>query len=159
MYSIKSPDYLEKIVALVDDTPVFTKTILGNSKEELSTTILNLSGTAPGKHNFTVQAITSAGTINRSTVSITIQDTDKQPPYFAQEQSKTTETAAGREVKLVFNDYLSALVGGTISANGEKILDFSNRVANFTTTATTVEVVVKDAYDNTLKQTIDLTSL
>jgi hypothetical protein len=106
-----------------------------------------------------VQAITSAGTMNRSTVSITVQDTDKEPPYFAKEQSKITETAEGKEVKLVFNDYLSALLGGTVSANGEKILDFSSRVANFITTATSVEVVVKDAYDNALKQTIDLTSL
>ncbi|MDR0859765.1 MAG: hypothetical protein LBO09_01980 [Candidatus Peribacteria bacterium] len=149
---------MKTITALIEGVPVFTKSVV-NSKEELASTLLDLSSVAPGTHDLTLQAITTAGSMNSATISITVQSTDTEAPYFSKDQSKITRTEEEKKVTLIFNDSLSSVVGGTVSVNGEKILDFPSRVATFTTTADTVEVTAKDAYGNVLKETIDLASL
>jgi hypothetical protein len=158
MYSVKSDGNLKTITASLDDTLVRTKNITINTMEELGNTILDLSAFTPGKHQLTVQALNTKGFMNRKTITITLQSTDKEAPYFVKEQSKVVPVAEGegRTATLIFNDHLSAIVGGTVLVNGEKLTSFSGRLANFTTTVPTVEVEVKDAYDNLLKETINL---
>lgn len=158
MYSIKSPDYLKTITALVEGVPVFTKNLI-STKEELSTTLLDLSSVAPGVHDLTLQAITTAGTMNQTTITITVQSTDTEPPYFSKEQSKITKTDEKKTATLIFNDALSSVVGGTISVDGKEILNFPSRVATFTTTADAVQITAKDSYGNVLTETIDLATL
>ena len=97
--------------------------------------------------------------MNRSSISVVLQSTDKEPPYLQTEQSKVVNNEGTKEVTLIFNDELSAVVGGTVSVNGEAIHSFQGRLAKFTTSATSVDVEVKDAFDNVLKSTIDLTEL
>jgi hypothetical protein len=100
--------------------------------------------------------------MNQTTISIVLQSSDKESPYFIREQSKIiasgTETQETRkEVTFIFNDHLSAVLGGEILAGGETIFAFSGRLAKFTTTADTVEIAVKDAYENILRETVNLT--
>ena len=106
----------------------------------------------------TVQAVNTKGFMNRKSIKVVVQSTDREAPYFVREQSKIVPASEGegRTASLIFNDHLSAVIGGMISVNGEKLIDFSVRLANFTTSATTVEVEVRDAYDNVLKETISL---
>jgi membrane peptidoglycan carboxypeptidase len=158
MYSIKSDGNLKTITASLDGSVVRTKNITTNIMEELGTTTLDLSAFAPGKHQLTVQAINTKGFMNNKTITITLQSTDKEAPYFVKEQSKVVPAAEGegKTATLIFNDHLSAIVGGTVSTNEEKLISFSGRLANFTTTAPSVDVEVKDAYDNVLKETINI---
>ncbi|MDR2191031.1 MAG: hypothetical protein LBP53_07925 [Candidatus Peribacteria bacterium] len=95
--------------------------------------------------------------MNQATISVVLQSTDKEPPYVVREQSKVLASEAEKSVTLIFNDHLSAVVGGEIFAGGTKLTSFLGRLATFTTTADTIEVIVKDAYENTLKETINLT--
>jgi hypothetical protein len=104
----------------------------------------------------TLQAINTKGSMNLQTISVVLESTDKEPPYLFREQSKVVATETGRVATLIFNDHLSAVVGGTIFVNGEKLTSFSGRLTNFTTSASAVDVEVKDAYDNVLKETVDL---
>ena len=159
MYSIKSDGNLKTIIALINETPVFTKNITTNTAEELGSTILDLSNFAAGTYTLTVQAVNTKGFMNRASISVVLQSTDNVPPYFFSDQSKVVATGDSREATLIFNDELSAVVGGTISANGEVIHTFKGRLANFITSAPTVEVEVTDAFENILKETIDISSL
>ncbi|MDR0651221.1 MAG: hypothetical protein LBG59_07695 [Candidatus Peribacteria bacterium] len=105
-----------------------------------------------------MQAITTKGFMNQHTISVVLQSSDKEPPYVIREQSKVIASETGKDVTFIFNDHLSAVLGGEIFAGEEKLLAFSGRLAKFTTTADEVEVVVKDAYENTLKETVPLTA-
>ena len=157
MYSIKSDGNLKTLTAFLDENIIRTKNITNNTREELGSTILDLSAFTPGKHQLTVQATNTKGFMNRKIITITVQSTDKEPPYYVREQSKVVPAGEeGRTATLVFNDHLSAIVGGTISAQGEKLIDFSGRLANFTTTAQSIEVEVRDSYDNVFRETISL---
>ncbi|MDR2415193.1 MAG: hypothetical protein LBD75_00845 [Candidatus Peribacteria bacterium] len=103
-----------------------------------------------------MQAITTKGFMNTHTISIVLQSSDKEAPYFVREQSKVVTSETGKDATLIFNDHLSAVLGGEIFAGSEKLLAFSGRLAKFITTADTVDIVVKDAYENTLKETVNL---
>jgi hypothetical protein len=105
-----------------------------------------------------VQAVNTKGSMNQKTIKVTLQSTDKEAPYFVKEQSKVSPApeGEGKNVVLIFNDHLSAIVGGDISVDGTKLTSFAGRMANFTTTGEHVEVEVRDAYDNVLKETINL---
>lgn len=159
MFSIKSDASLKTLIASVDGTPVYTKNYTKNQNEDLWNTVLDLSSFTPGEHKITVQAINSRGFTNMSEIKITLQSSDKEAPYFVKDQSKVKVEGENKDVTLIFNDHLSAVLGGTISANGNVITTFEGRLANFTTTASSVQVEVKDSYENILKETIDITSL
>jgi len=159
MYSIKSDGNLQTISAFLDRDVVRTKTITTNITEELGSTVLNLSAFSPGPYQLTVQATNTKGFMNRKTIDVTLQSADKETPYFVAEQSRVIITEEGKDVRLVFNDHLSAVIGGEILVDGVSVLQFQGRLASFVTEADIVQVEVKDAYDNVLKETIDLTEL
>jgi hypothetical protein len=113
-----------------------------------------------------VQVIDTQGYTNMKEIQVTVQSTDKESPYFIPEQSKVkrrTDAEGGeqKEVNLIFNDHLSAVIGGTVSVDGEVISTFEGRLATFTVSAAVaqVQVQVKDAYENVLQETIDLTEI
>jgi hypothetical protein len=56
MYSVKSDSRLKTLTITVDGALVFSKTYT-RQKEDLSTSNIDLSNFAPGKHTITVQAI------------------------------------------------------------------------------------------------------
>ncbi|MDR0369575.1 MAG: hypothetical protein LBH96_03550 [Candidatus Peribacteria bacterium] len=120
---------------------------------------MDLSAFTPGEHRITVQAINANGFTNLSEIKVTLQSSDKESPYLVQDQLKVKREGDDKEVTLIFNDHLSAVVGGTISVNESVIATFEGRLANFKTTASEIQIEVKDAYENILKETIDLTTL
>lgn len=156
MYSVKSDGNLKSLSILLDDTVVYTKTYVFNATEDLGTATLDLTSFTPGKHTLTVQAINTKGSMNRTSYTTTLVSSDKEAPYLVKEQS--SKKTDGSYV-LVFDDELSAILGGSISVEGEVIHSFEGRLASFSTAAESVEISVKDAYDNVLSQTLDLSEL
>lgn len=156
MISIKSDGNLKTLSASVDDTPVRSKTYTKNTKDDISTAILDLSSFNAGTHNLTVQAVNTKWWMNRTTIQVVIVSSDKTPPYLIKEQSKVQVDGDKKTVRLVFNDELSAISRGSVILNGDTISTIESRMFNFTTTANNVEVFVKDAYDNEYHETINL---
>jgi hypothetical protein len=59
----------------------------------------------------------------------------------------------------VFDDHLSWIPWGSISANWSVITSFKWRLASFTTSAESIDIDVKDNFGNTLTQTINIADL
>jgi hypothetical protein len=76
------------------------------------------------------------------------------------EQSKKMANDDGSfKVTLIFDDTLSWIPGGTISANWNIITKFEWRLATFTTNTESVDVEVRDNYWNILNETINISDL
>jgi hypothetical protein len=76
------------------------------------------------------------------------------------EQSKKQDNGDGNfKIKLVFDDRLSWIPGGSVSENWNVITTFKWRVASFTTSVETFDVEVKDNYGNIFNQTINISDL
>jgi hypothetical protein len=85
---------------------------------------------------------------------------DKEPPYLVKDQSKKQANGDWKfKVTLVFDDTLSGIPGGSVSANWSVLTTFQWRLASFTTSAESFDVEVKDNYWNILSQTINLADL
>jgi hypothetical protein len=79
---------------------------------------------------------------------------------LVKDQSKKIANDDGSfKVTLIFDDTLSWVPGGNVSAGGNVITKFDWRLATFTTSAESVDVEVKDNYWNVLNQTINLADL
>lgn len=159
MYSVKSDSLLRSLSITVDGALVFSKDYKRQT-EDLATTDIDLSNFEPGKHTITVQAIDANGNINNASITDVLEATDTEPPYLSKEQSKKQDNGNGSfKVSLVFDDTLSWIPGGSVSANWSVITKFDWRLASFTTSAESVDVEVKDNYWNVLNQTINLADL
>ena len=159
MYSVKSDSRLKTLTITVDGALVFSKTYT-RQKEDLSTSNIDLSNFAPGKHTITVQAIDASWKMNNASIIDVLESTDDEPPFLVLEQSKKQQKDGNNyQVSLVFDDHLSWIPGWTVSANWKVIHSFDWRLALFTTNAESFDVEVKDNYGNTLNQTINLSDL
>jgi hypothetical protein len=79
---------------------------------------------------------------------------------LVKDQSKKVLNDDGSfKVTLIFDDTLSWVPGGNVSANWDVITKFDWRLATFTTNTESVDVEVKDNYGNVLNQTINLADL
>lgn len=157
MISIKSDWNLQTLNILVDDKQVQSKTYTKNTQTDVTTAILDLTSFTNWTHTITAQAINSKWWMNRSSISVVIQSTDSTPPYFIPEQSKITSSNGKKEIRLIFNDELSAITTGSVMAGSQTITTFQWRIINFTTSEPAIDVYVKDAYWNELHQLLDLT--
>ena len=159
MYSVKSDSRLKTLTITVDGALVFSKTYT-RQKEDLSTSNIDLSNFAPGKHTITVQAIDASWKMNNASIIDVLESTDDEPPFLVLEQSKKQQKDGNNyQVSLVFDDHLSWIPGWTVSANWKVIHSFDWRLALFTTNAESFDIEVKDNYGNTLNQTINLSDL
>ena len=159
MYSVKSDSRLKTLTITVDGALVFSKTYT-RQKEDLSTSNIDLSNFAPGKHTITVQAIDASWKMNNARIIDVLESTDDEPPFLVLEQSKKQQKDGNNyQVSLVFDDHLSWIPGWTVSANWKVIHSFDWRLALFTTNAESFDIEVKDNYGNTLNQTINLSDL
>jgi hypothetical protein len=158
MISVKSDGNLKNLIARLGDTQVRSKTYTNNRREDITNTILDLSEFSAGTHTLTVQATNTKGGMNRASIDVVLQKTDTTPPYLMREQSRVINQGDKRDVTLIFNDELSAVTTGAIMAGENMVLQFQGRVASFTTSEPVIDIFVKDAYDNELKQTLDLSS-
>ena len=158
MVSVKSDGNLKTLSAQIDDVQVRSKTYTTNTRENIASTILDLSQFSVGTHTITVQATNTKGGMNRASINVVLQTTDKTPPYLMREQSKVTQKGDKREATLIFNDELSAITSGAIMAGESTILSCQGRMASFTTSEPVVDIFLKDAYENELRQTLDLSA-
>lgn len=159
MYSVKSDSRLKTLTITVDGALVFSKTYT-RQKEDLSTSNIDLSNFAPGKHTITVQAIDASWKMNNASIIDVLESTDDEPPFLVLEQSKKQQKDGNNyQVSLVFDDHLSWIPGWTVSANWKVIHSFDWRLALFTTNVESFDIEVKDNYGNTLNQTINLSDL
>ena len=128
--------------------------------EYLDTLDIDLSNFEPGTHTITVQAIDANGNINNASIVDVLEADDKEPPYLVKEQSKKMVNDDGSfKVTLIFDDTLSWIPGGSVSANWNLITKFDWRLASFITSAESFDVEVKDSYGNVLKETINISDL
>ena len=98
--------------------------------------------------------------MNRASIVDVLQSTDSEPPFFVADMSKKTQKENGQyQVTLIFDDHLSGIPWGTVSAWWSVIHSFDGRAAIFTTSAASFDVEVKDNYWNILNQTINLSDL
>ena len=159
MYSIKSDNFLKNLAIYVDWTQVFHKNYTRQT-EDLATSDIDLWSFAPGSHTITVQAMDNNWNINSASITDVLEAEDKEPPYLVKDQSKKQDNGDGIfKISLVFDDTLSWIPGGSVSANWSTITKFDWRLATFTTSAENVDVEVKDNYWNILNQTINLADL
>ena len=159
MYSVKSDYLLRSLSITVDWALVFSKEYKKQT-EDLATTDIDLSNFEPGTHTITVQAMDAKWNMNNTSIVDVLEADDKESPYLVKEQSKKQDNGDGSfKITLVFDDTLSWIPGGSISANWNVITKFEWRLASFTTSAESFDVEVKDNYGNTLNQTINLADL
>ena len=98
--------------------------------------------------------------MNNASITDVLEADDKEAPYLVKELSKKqTNDDWSFKVTLVFDDTLSWIPGGSISADWNVITKFDWRLAAFSTSAESVDVEVKDNYGNVLKETVNLADL
>jgi uncharacterized protein (DUF2235 family) len=159
MYSVKSDSLLRSLTITVDWVLVYSKEYKRQT-EDLATSDIDLSNFEPGVHTITVQAIDANGNINNSSITDVLEADDKEPPYLVKDQSKKQDNGDGSfKVTLIFDDTLSWIPGGSVSANWNLITKFDWRLASFTTNAESFDIEVKDNYWNILSQTLSLADL
>ena len=159
MYSIKSDSWLKSLTITVDGALVFSKSYT-RQKEDLATSDIDLSNFAPWKHTITVQAVDANWGMNRDSIIDVLESSDNEPPFFVPEMSKKLQKDNGQyQVTLIFDDHLSGIPWGSVSAWGKVIHSFDWRAAIFTTDTEILDVEVKDNYWNVLNQTINLSDL
>lgn len=159
MYSVKSDSLLRSLQIMVDWTLVFSKEYKRQT-EDLATSDIDLSNFAPWTHTITIQAMDANWNINSASISDVLEANDVEPPYLVSEQSKKVQNDDGSfKVTLVFDDRLSWIPWGSVSAWWSVITSFQWRLATFTTSAESVDVEVKDNFGNVLNQTISLADL
>ena len=159
MYSVKGENFLRSLSISVDWTQVFSKNYTKKT-EDLDVSNIDLTNFAPWKHTITVQAIDAKWNMNSASITDVLEADDKEPPYLVKDQSKKVPNDDGSfKVTLIFDDTLSWVPGGSVSANWDVITKFDWRLATFTTNTESVDVEVKDNYGNVLNQTINLADL
>ena len=159
MYSVKSDYLLRNLSITVDWALVFSKEYKRQT-EDLATSDIDLSSFEPGTHTITVQAIDANWNINNASITDVLEADDQEPPYLVKDQSKKQDNGNGSfKVSLIFDDTLSGIPGGSVSAGWKVLTSFQWRLASFTTSAESVDVEVKDNYGNVLNQTINLADL
>lgn len=159
MYSIKSDSFLKKMSILVDGKIVFSKSYKRQT-EDLTTSDIDLSEFEPWTHTISVQATDANWNMNSVSITDVLEADDKEPPYLVKDQSKKQDAWNWEyKVTLVFDDTLSWIPGGSVSANWNVITTFKWRLASFKTKAESFEIEVKDNYGNVLNQTINLADL
>ena len=159
MYSVKSNSLLRSLTITVDWVLVSSKEYKRQT-EDLASSDIDLSKFEPGTHTITVQAIDANWNMNSASITDVLEADDKEPPYLVKEQSKKQANDDGSfKITLVFDDTLSWIPGGSVSAGWNVITKFEWRLASFTTSAESFDVEVKDSYENVLKQTINITDL
>ncbi len=159
MYSVKSDSLLRSLTITVDWVLVYSKEYKRQT-EDLATSDIDLSNFEPGVHTITVQAIDANGNINNSSITDVLEADDKEPPYLVKDQSKKQDNGDGSfKVTLIFDDTLSWIPGGSVSANWNLITKFDWRLASFTTNAESFDIEVRDNYWNVLNQSISLADL
>ena len=159
MYSIKSDYRLRSLSITVDWALVFSKNYTKQT-EDLASTDIDLSSFEPGTHTITVQAIDANWNINNASITDVLEADDKEPPYLVKELSKKQANDDGSfKITLLFDDTLSWIPGGSISANWSEITKFDWRLASFTTSAESFDIEVRDNYWNVLNQPINLADL
>ena len=158
-YSVKSDSLLKSLTITVDWAVAFSKNYI-NKVDDRSTTSIDLSAYTPGNHTIAVQVMDASGKLNNSSISVALESADTEPPYFVPGSSKKEQTEDGKfNVTLAFDDQLSWIPGWKVSVWWNVIQSFEWRVATFSTDAGSVDVEVKDNFDNILKQTINLNDL
>ena len=159
MYSIKSDSFLKNMNILVDGKIVFSKSYKRQT-EDLTTSDIDLSEFEPWTHTISIQAMDANWNMNSVSITDVLETDDKEPPYLVKDQSKKQDTWNWEyKVTLVFDDTLSWIPGGSVSANWNVITTFKWRLASFKTKAESFDIEVKDNYGNVLNQTINLTDL
>ena len=160
MYSVKSSAVLKSLTIYVDWTSVSSKNYTTRQTEDLTSTDIDLSGFSPGNHTITVQAMDNNGNMNSASITDVLEWNDNEPPYLVTQQSKKQEIWEWEyQITLVFDDHLSWIPWGSVSANWNIITSFKWRLVSFTTTAENIDVEVKDNFGNSLNQTINLADL
>ena len=158
-YSVKSDSLLKSLTITLDGVVVFSKNYV-NKIEDRSSTTLDLSAYEAWKHTITVQAVDASSNMNNASINVTIESSDTEPPFFVPWASERLQTEDGKnQITLTFDDHLSGIVWGTVSAGGNVIKSFEWRYTTFSTDVESVDVEVKDRFNNVLKQTINLTEL
>jgi len=159
MYSVRGENYLRSLSIIVDWTQVYSKNYTKQT-EDLSVTDIDLTNFAPWSHTITVQAVDAKWNMNSASITDVLESDDKEPPFLVKDQSKKIANDDGSfKVTLIFDDTLSWVPGGNVSAGGNVITKFDWRLATFTTSAESFDVEVKDNYWNVLNQTINLADL
>ena len=160
MYSVQSDSLLKSLSILVDGALVYSKSYTKNQKEEISSANIDLSNYAAGRHTITVQAIDASWKMNNASIIDVLQTTDDEPPFIVFEQSRKQSVWDSKyQVSLIFDDHLSWIPWGNISADWKVITSFDWRLASFTTSADSFDVHIKDNYGNELNQTVNLSEI
>lgn len=157
--SVKSDGNLKNLIAWLDETQIRSKTYTINTNDNITNAMLDLSSFPAGKHTLSVQATNTKGAMNRASINVVLQSSDKESPYLMKEQSKAIKNGDKREVTLIFNDELSAITNSKCSAKEKVLFEGQGRIASFTTTEKEIKLSVKDAFNNELQQTVDLSTL
>ena len=158
-YSVHSDALLKNLTITIDWSVIFSKQYVKKT-EDRSSTPLDLSAYEPGKHTITVQAMDARSKINNASINITLEATDTEPPFFVPWASERLQTEDGKyQITLTFDDHLSGIIGWSVSVWWNIINSFEWRYTTFSTDAESVDVEVRDRFDNILKQTINLAEL
>lgn len=114
------------------------------------------SSVVDGTATLKIIAVDTDSFSNEVTSSIKLVSTDTVAPKL--ENAKVITNSDGtKTARLFFSDDVSYIAGGEITQNGTKIADVKSNLVSFAvTTVGEVQVSVKDAYGNTLTQTINL---
>ena len=114
------------------------------------------SSVSDGTVTLKIIAVDTDSFSNEVTSSIKLVSADTITPKLDNAKVITNDDGT-KTARLFFSDDVSYIAGGEITQNGTKLVDVKSNLVSFpVTTVGEVQVSVKDAYGNTLTQTINL---
>lgn len=157
-YRIEGPRKLKEVIIHINDIEV-GRTRYAQARDNITDVVpINIPTTInDGNATLKVIAVDTDSFSNNISQSITVTSTDTKAPVLENAKVITDPNDGTKSARLFFSDDVSYVAGGQVTQNGTKIADIKSSLVSFpVSTIWEVEVTVKDAYDNTLTQKIDL---
>ena len=158
--SISTDSNLEMYTLYFDDVKVLEHRYSSELKNtDFLDLNLDLSQFSEWNHTMTLEVIDLRGYMNKASLSLNLQKTDTEAPYFDKLKSSVSHRQWVYDAVLLFTDELSSVDGGKILVDGVEIANFKWRVVEFTTDQKVVDVLVQDVFGNAWHEKVDLSRI